>query len=119
MVSFFGTDTSPSSGGLLAGDHAEERGLARAVRADQADLLAGIELEGGVDEEDLLPYCLLMRENEIISVYGTPDWGDGVEETERTDSTRRHGAHGDARRTGRAARSRGRYRECTGDREHH
>ncbi len=45
-------------GRLLADDHAEERGLAGAVRADQADLLAGVELEGGVDEEDL-PAVLL------------------------------------------------------------
>ena len=58
MVSFFGTDTSPSSGHLLADDHPEERRLARAVGADEADLFAGIELEGGVDEEDL-PAVLL------------------------------------------------------------
>ena len=43
---------------LLADDHPEERGLARAVRPDQADLFAGIELEGGVDEQDL-PAVLL------------------------------------------------------------
>ena len=58
MVSFFGTDTSPSSGDLLADDHPEERRLAGAVRPDQADFLAGIELERGVDEEDL-PAVLL------------------------------------------------------------
>jgi hypothetical protein len=33
----------------------EERGLAGAVRPDETDLLAGIELKGGVDEEDLPP----------------------------------------------------------------
>ena len=43
---------------FLADDHAEERRLAGAVRADEADLLAGIELKGGVDEQDL-PAVLL------------------------------------------------------------
>src|SRR5713101_9415472 len=43
---------------FLADDHAEERRLAGAVRPDQADLLARIELEGGVDEEDLLAVLL-------------------------------------------------------------
>ena len=43
---------------LLADDHAEERGLAGAVRPDQAHLLARIDLEGGVDEENL-PAVLL------------------------------------------------------------
>ena len=43
---------------LLADDHPEQRRLAGAVRADEADLLAGIELERGVDEEDL-PAVLL------------------------------------------------------------
>ena len=38
---------------LFAGDHAEQRRLAGAVRADEADLLAGIELERRVDEENL------------------------------------------------------------------
>ena len=51
MVSFFGTETSPSSGDFLADHHAEERGLAGAVGADQADLLAGVQLKGGVDED--------------------------------------------------------------------
>ena len=45
-------------GRLLADDHAEQRGLAGAVRADQADPLAGVELERGVDEQDL-PAVLL------------------------------------------------------------
>ena len=43
---------------FLADDHPEERRLAGAVRPDEADLLAGIELERGVDEEDL-PAVLL------------------------------------------------------------
>ena len=43
---------------FLADDHPEQRRLAGAVRADEADLFAGIELEGGVDEEDL-PAVLL------------------------------------------------------------
>ena len=45
-------------GRFLADDHAEERGLAGAVRADQADLFARVELEGGVDEEELLAVLL-------------------------------------------------------------
>src|SRR5439155_7006552 len=43
---------------LLAGDHAEERGLPRAVRPDQPRPLARIELEGGVDEDDLTAILL-------------------------------------------------------------
>ncbi len=45
-------------GMLLAHDHAEQRGLARAVGPHQPDLLARIELEGRVDEEHLLPVLL-------------------------------------------------------------
>ena len=45
-------------GGLLADNHPEQRGLAGAVGADQADLLTGIELEAGVDEEDLAAVLL-------------------------------------------------------------
>ena len=43
---------------LLAGDHSEERRLAGPVRADEAGFLARVELERGVDEEDL-PAVLL------------------------------------------------------------
>ena len=43
---------------LFADDHPEQRRLARAVRADEADFLARIELERGVDEENL-PAVLL------------------------------------------------------------
>ena len=50
-------------GGLLAHDHAEEGRLARAVGPDEADLLARVELEGGVDEEDL-PAVLLAEVGE-------------------------------------------------------
>ena len=39
---------------LLAGDHPEQRGLAGAVRADEADLLALLQRRGGFDEEDLV-----------------------------------------------------------------
>ena len=46
-------------GRFLADDHAEERGLAGAVGADQADLLAGVQLERGVDEEELLAVLLV------------------------------------------------------------
>ena len=40
-------------GELLAGDEAEDGGLAGAVGPDEADLLAGVDLERRVDEEDL------------------------------------------------------------------
>ena len=43
---------------LLAGDHAEDRGLAGAVGADQTGLFTGIELERSLDEEDLLAVLL-------------------------------------------------------------
>ena len=46
-------------GDFLADDHAEERGLAGAVGADQADLLAGVQLKGGVDENQLLAVLLV------------------------------------------------------------
>ena len=45
-------------GRFFAGDHAEQRRLAGAVRADEADFLAGIELERGVDEENLAAVLL-------------------------------------------------------------
>ena len=45
-------------GRLLADDHPEQRRLPGAVRADEADLLPGIQLEGGVDEEHLAPVLL-------------------------------------------------------------
>jgi hypothetical protein len=38
---------------LLAGDEAEDGGLARPVGADEADLLAGVDLERRVEKEDL------------------------------------------------------------------
>src|SRR3954468_23068546 len=40
-------------GRLLADDHAKERRLARAVRPDQPRALARVELERGVDEDEL------------------------------------------------------------------
>jgi hypothetical protein len=43
---------------FLADDHPEQRRLAGAVRADQTDFLAGVELERGVDEQNL-PAVLL------------------------------------------------------------
>ena len=46
-------------GVFFADDHAEEGGLAGAVGADQADLFAGVELEGGVDEDELLAVLLI------------------------------------------------------------
>ena len=43
---------------LLAGDHAEQRRLAGAVGADEADLLALLERRRGLDEEDLVAVLL-------------------------------------------------------------
>src|ERR1043165_2175823 len=43
---------------LLARDHAKERGLSRAVRPAQPRPLPRIELEGGVDEDDLTAILL-------------------------------------------------------------
>ena len=45
-------------GRLLAGDHPEQRRLAGAVRPDQADLVARVELERRIDEEKLLAVVL-------------------------------------------------------------
>ncbi len=53
-------------GRLLADDHPEQRRLAGAVRADEADLLARIELKGRVDEQDLPAVLLVDRLNEIM-----------------------------------------------------
>ena len=44
---------------LFTDDHPEHRGLAGAVRPDQAHLLARVELEGGVDEQHLPPVLLV------------------------------------------------------------
>ena len=43
---------------FLAGDHPEQRGLAGAVGADEADLLPLLERRGGLDEEDLVAILL-------------------------------------------------------------
>ncbi len=45
-------------GRFLTNDHPEQRRLARTVGPDQADLLARIQLEGDLDEEDLLAVLL-------------------------------------------------------------
>ncbi len=45
-------------GALLAGDHPEQRRLAGAVGADEADLLAFLERRGGLDEENLVANLL-------------------------------------------------------------
>ena len=58
MVTPRSTDDLALVGLLLAGDHAEQRGLAGAVRPDQADLLALLERRGGLDEEDLVAVLL-------------------------------------------------------------
>src|SRR5262249_4321739 len=57
---------------FLADDHPEERRLARPVRADEADFFAGIQLEGGVDEEDL-PAVLLADLRERDHFFSAPD----------------------------------------------
>ncbi len=44
---------------LFADDHAEERRLARAVGANQADLLAGVQLKRSVDKNQLLAVLLI------------------------------------------------------------
>ena len=46
-------------GGFLADDHAEQGRLAGAVGPDQADLFAGVQLKGGVDEDQLLAVLLI------------------------------------------------------------
>lgn len=38
---------------FVADDHAEEGGFSGAVGADEADFFTGVELEGGVDEDEL------------------------------------------------------------------
>ena len=80
MVSFFGTETSPSSGASSPTIMRNSVVLPDAVRADEADLLAGIELERGVDEEDL-PAVLLA------------DPGEGNHYFQSHQSTRREPVH--------------------------
>ena len=46
-------------GGFLADDHAKQGGFAGAVGADQADLVAGVQLKGGVNEDQLLAVLLV------------------------------------------------------------
>jgi hypothetical protein len=59
MVAFRGTVTSPSSGDSSPTIMRKSVVLPAPLGADQADLVAGIELEGRVDEEDL-PAVLLV-----------------------------------------------------------
>ena len=59
-------------GGLLADDHPEQRGLAGAVGADEPDLFTGVELEAGVDEEDLAAVLLAdarERDHDVYRMY--------------------------------------------------
>src|SRR5262245_22352602 len=44
---------------ILAGDHAEQRGLAGAVRADHADDAAGRQLEGEIVDQQVVAETLL------------------------------------------------------------
>ena len=56
---FFGNRNVSLIGRFFAHDHSEERGLARAIRAHQSDLLAGIQLEGSIHEHELLAVLLI------------------------------------------------------------
>ena len=75
MVSFLGTETFAFVGRFLADDHAEEGGLAGAVGADEADLLAGVELEGGVDEDELLAVLLVDVGKRNHRTLRLAEWG--------------------------------------------
>ena len=57
MVSFFGTETSPSSGASSPTIIRNSVVLPEPFGPDETDLLAGIELERRVDEEDLPARC--------------------------------------------------------------
>jgi class 3 adenylate cyclase len=57
VTPFFALDIA-LVGLFLAGDHAEERRLAGAVGADEADLLALVERCRGLDEEDAVAVLL-------------------------------------------------------------
>jgi hypothetical protein len=59
MVSFFGTETSPSSGDSSPTTMRKSVVLPEPFGPDQADLLAGVQLEGGVDEDKLLAVLLV------------------------------------------------------------
>ncbi len=59
MWSRLGTETVAFVGLLFAHDHAEQRGLARAVRTHQPDFLAGVQLKRSVDEDQLLAVLLI------------------------------------------------------------
>ncbi|HEX3473539.1 MAG TPA: hypothetical protein VHT91_00785 [Kofleriaceae bacterium] len=60
---------------VLAGDQPEHGGLAGAVGADQPDLLARVDLERGVDEQDLPTVLLADRaeRDHVGAVYSTLD----------------------------------------------
>src|SRR5262249_49081300 len=58
---------------LLAGNHPEQRGLAGAVRTDEADLLALVERGGGFNEENL-PAVLLADVVETNHVRTEEGW---------------------------------------------
>jgi hypothetical protein len=55
MLSPGSRQTSPSSSAAEAGQRLEQAGLAAAVAADQADALAGIDLQRGVVEQATWP----------------------------------------------------------------
>ena len=59
MCSRLGTETVAVVRLLLAHDHAEQRGLAGAVGANQADLFAGVQLKRSVDKDQLLAVLLI------------------------------------------------------------
>ena len=56
---------------VLAGDHAEQRGLAGAVRADHADDAAGRQLEGEVVDQQVVAEAFLQA-FEIDDILAEP-----------------------------------------------
>ena len=66
---------------FFAHHHAEESGLASAVGAHQADLLTGVELEGGFDEDELFAVALVdvgERDHRILHASRNGRRGDGT-----------------------------------------
>ena len=59
MCSRLGTVTVAVVRLFFAHDHAEQRRLAGAVRANQADLFAGVQLKRSVDKDQLLAVLLI------------------------------------------------------------
>ena len=70
MVSFRGTRDLAFVGRFFADDHAKQRRLAGAIGTDEPDLFSGIDLQRGVDEENLSAVLLAdVREGDHSSFY--------------------------------------------------